>query len=182
MILTVLGYLLIAIGVVTLAIALYIRKLGDADFYFDLARRTQLLLTEETSDSMKFEFRLPFRNRGAQQGTLMDVIARPWLPSEQYDAAEIRTQVTIASALRDDGYWEAALFPMDKIDHDVAVIRMQFIAKKGGIRGAMGEITDVPVNVIYQVVGRGEWYLAKVMLTLTSEEFAAAIHAGVVTR
>ena len=178
MILTGLGYFLIAIGLFVLIVALYIRKLGDADFYFDVPHRTRLVLTDETQDAMRFEFRLPFRNRGSQQGTLMDVIARPWMPEEQFSAAAILPQVTIASAPRDDGYWEAALFPMDKIDNDVAVIRLTFHAKQGGIRSAMDEMVDLPVNIIYQVVARSDWYMSKVMVTLPAAEFKAAIDAG----
>ena len=179
MILTGLGYFLIAVGVIVLIVALYIRRLGDADFNFDTDQRTRLILTDEAPDAMRFEFRVPFRNRGSQQGTLMDVIARPWMPEEQFSAATILPQVTIASAPREDGYWEAALFPMDKIDNDVAVIRLTFHAKQGGIRRAMSEMVDLPVNIIYQVVARSDWYMSKVIVTLPAEEFFSAIDAGV---
>ena len=99
-----LGYFLAFLGFVMLAVALFIWKQGDADFHFDVEKRSKLVLDSATADSMTFSFRLPFRNRGSQQGTMMDVFARPWLPCEQYSAAELTTKVTAASRPRDDGY------------------------------------------------------------------------------
>ena len=170
-----LGYFLAFLGLVMLAVALFIWKQGDADFFFDVAKRAKLVLDSETADSMTFSFRLPFRNRGSQQGTLMDVFARPWLPCEQYSAAELTTKVTAASNPRDDGYWEAALFPNDKIDNDVAIVSLQFNARGKAIRPAMALMVDLPLNIVYQVIGRTDWYMAKVLLELPLEEFQQAI-------
>lgn len=176
--LVILGYFLAFLGLVMLAVGLYIWKQGDADFDFDVANRSKLAFESETGDSMVFSFRLPFRNRGSQQGTMMDVFARPWLPCEQFSAAELTTKVTAASSPRDDGYWESALFPMDKVDNDVAIISLRFDAHGGDIRQAMEEMVDLPLNVIYQVIGRSDWYMAKVMLELPIEEFQIAIQSA----
>lgn len=173
--LVILGYGLAFMGLVILAVALFIWKQGDADFVFDVANRSKLVLESETADQMEFSFKLPFRNRGSQQGTLMDVLARPWLPCEQFSAAELTTRVTAVSCPRNDGYWESALFPMDKIDNDVALITLRFDARGGDIRQAMEKMVDLPLNVIYQVVGRSDWYLTKVMVDLPIEEFQSAI-------
>ena len=81
------GYFLAFLGLVFLALALYIWKQGDADFIFDTSRRSQLVLEQETADKMVFSFNVPFRNRGSQQGTLMDVFVRPWIPKEQFENA-----------------------------------------------------------------------------------------------
>lgn len=169
------GYALAALGLIVVAVALFVWKQGDADFYFDVAKRSQLVLEKETFDSMAFSFRLPFRNRGSQQGTLMDVFARPWLPEEQFSAAELTTRVTMASCPREDDYWEAALFPMDKIDNDVAIVKLRFECRGKDIHQAMEQMVDLQLNIIYQIVGRSDWYLAKTMLEVTREEFAAAM-------
>ena len=176
--LVILGYFLAFIGLVMLGVALFVWKQGDADFYFDVAKRSELVLEKETADLMVFSFRLPFRNRGSQQGTLMDVFARPWLPREQFSAAELTTKVTAVSNPRDDGYWESALFPMDKIDNDVALITLRFESHGGDIRRAMAQMVDLPLNIVYQVVGRSDWYLSKVMVELPLEEFQAAIQSA----
>ena len=176
--LVILGYFLAFLGLVMLGVALFIWKQGDADFYFDVASRSKLVLESETADKMIFSFRLPFRNRGSQQGTLMDVFARPWLPHEQFSAAELTTKVTAASSPRNDGYWESALFPMDKIDHDDAIITLCFDAHGGDIRSAMEQMVDLPLNVVYQVIGRANWYMAKVLLELPLDEFQIAIQSA----
>ena len=169
------GYFLAFLGLVFLALALYIWKRGDADFIFDTSRRSQLVLEQETADKMVFSFNVPFRNRGSQQGTLMDVFVRPWIPKEQFSAAELTTKVTVASCPRSDGYWEATLFPNEKLENDVAVITLRFDAVDGDIRQAMAQIVDLPLNIVYQVVARAEWYLSKTMLELPMEEFHAAM-------
>ena len=176
--LTILGYFLACIGLVLLAVALFIWKQGDADFNFDVPNRTKLTLESETADQMVFSFRLPFRNRGSQQGTLMDVFARPWLPCEQFSAAELTTHVTAASSPRNDGYWESALFPMDEIDRDVAIISLCFDAHGQDIRRAMDQMVDLPLNLVYQVIGRSDWYMSKVLLELPIEEFQNAIQGA----
>ena len=169
------GYFLAFLGLVFLALALYIWKQGDADFIFDTSRRSQLVLEQETADKMVFSFNVPFRNRGSQQGTLMDVFVRPWIPKEQFSAAELTTKVTVASCPRSDGYWEATLFPNEKLENDVAVITLRFDAVDGDIRQAMAQIVDLPLYIVYQVVARAEWYLSKTMLELPMEEFHAAM-------
>ena len=169
------GYFLAFLGLVFLALALYIWKQGDAEFIFDTSRRSQLVLEQETADKMVFSFNVPFRNRGSQQGTLMDVFVRPWIPKEQFSAAELTTKVTVASCPRSDGYWEATLFPNEKLENDVAVITLRFDAVDGDIRQAMAQIVDLPLNIVYQVVARAEWYLSKTMLELPMEEFHAAM-------
>jgi hypothetical protein len=172
------GYFLAFLGLLFLALALYIWKQGDADFIFDTDRRSPLVLEQETADQMVFTFSVPFRNRGSQQGTLMDVFVRPWMPKEQFSAAELTTKVTVASCPRSDGYWEATLFPNEKLENDVAVITLRFDAVDGDIRRAMAQIVDLPLNIIYQVVARAEWYLSKTMLELPMEEFHAAMQNG----
>jgi hypothetical protein len=174
-VLAILGCFLAFLGLVMLGVALFLWKQGDADFYFDVANRSKLKLESETANRVTFSFLLPFRNRGSQQGTLMDVFARPWLPCEQFSAAELTTQVTVVSAPRKDGYWESALFPMDKIDHDVALVTLRFDSGDRDIREAMAQMVDLPLNIIYQVVGRSDWYLAKVMVDVMIEEFQDAI-------
>ena len=169
------GIFLALLGLLALGLAVFIWRQGDADFVFEVEKRTPLVLEQETADRMVFSFCLPYRNRGSQQGTLMDVFARPWLPAEQFSAAEITTKVSMASDPRDDGYWEAVLFPNEKVSYDMAVVKLRFDAKDGDIRQAMAKMVDLPLNIIYQVVARAEWYLTKTMLEIPMEEFRAAI-------
>ena len=173
-----LGYFLAFCGLILLAVALFIWKQGDADFYFDVSKRSKLVLDSLTADAATFSFSLPFRNRGSQQGTLVDVFARPWLPYEQYSAAELTTKVTAASNPRDDGYWEAALFPTDELERDIALVFLRFDARGGDIREAMAQMVDLPLNIVYQVIGRTDWYMAKVLMEVPLEEFQQAMQTA----
>ena len=39
----------------------------------------------------------------------------------------------------------------------------------------MDQMVDLPLNIVYQVIGRSDWYMAKVLLELPIEEFQRAI-------
>jgi hypothetical protein len=39
----------------------------------------------------------------------------------------------------------------------------------------MAQMVDLPLNIVYQVIGRTDWYMAKVLLELPLEEFQQAI-------
>ena len=173
-----LGYIIAFIGALAVMLALFVWRQGDADFVFDVANRSALTLESETPESVVLTFSIPFINRGSQQGTLVDVFARPWLPCEQFSAAELSTKVTIASNPRNDGYWEAALFPMDKVDRDVAIISLRFYTPECNIRQAVMQVPDIPLNIVYQIVSRGDWYLSKTLLTIPIEEITSAMHQG----
>ena len=67
------------------------------------------------------------------------------------------------------------MFPMDKMDNDVAIVRLRFDSKNSDIRQAMKQMVDLQLNIIYQIVARSDWYLEKTMLTVPAEEFAAAL-------
>ena len=64
---------------------------------------------------------------------------------------------------------------MDKIDRDVAIVSLCFDAQGADIRRAMDQMVDLPLKVVYQVIGRSDWYMAKVLLELPIEEFQKAI-------
>jgi hypothetical protein len=64
---------------------------------------------------------------------------------------------------------------MDKVDHDVALVKLRFDCRGKDIRQAMEQMVDLQLNIIYQIIGRSDWYLAKTMLEVPREEFAAAI-------
>ena len=168
----ILGFLLLIAGLAVLGLAMVFRVKGDADFLFQVNDRSPLELEESDRQSAVILLRVPFRNIGAQQGTLMDVIVRPLLACEQFSAAELtNAKVTLASKPRTDGYWEAALFPDDKLDSDVLIVRLKFTALQGDIRLAMAGMVDLPVGLYYQVVARDIWYTSKTSFVIREEEF-----------
>ena len=67
------------------------------------------------------------------------------------------------------------MFPDEKIDNDVAIVSLHFNAQGKDIRQAMAQMVDLPLNIVYQVIGRTDWYMAKVLLELPLEEFQQAI-------
>ena len=39
----------------------------------------------------------------------------------------------------------------------------------------MAQMVDLTLNIVYQVIGRSDWYMAKVLLELPLEEFRQAM-------
>ena len=87
---------------------------GGGILFLKSSHRSALVpWSRKHQESVVLTFQHTFRkNRGSQQGTLVDVFARPWLPCEQFSAAELDDESDHCfKAARNDGYWEAALFP-----------------------------------------------------------------------
>ncbi len=69
-----------------------------------------------------------------------------------------------------DGYWEALIVP--RKTGQTAIVTVKFTATAGDIRSALAGMVDMPVDIVYQVVARGRWYLTKNRLLVTAAEVA----------
>ncbi len=78
--------LIVGLGLV---VWLYITVQGDAEFEFLVDQRTNFSLTALTDDTATFTCKVPFINKGPQDGTIMDAFTRHLLPREQFDAVAV---------------------------------------------------------------------------------------------
>ena len=167
---------LVAVGVVLLAaLALKIFFVwGNTNLAARVEKRTLFSVTEEAADRVTLAATFPFENSGAQCATIVDCVARPQLPYEQYDGIEVWGKIERADTPREDDYFEATLVDSQEVVPVRIVVRLT--ARHGmDIRTALTHMVDLPIDIIYTQLGRRPWVLRKVRTVLTAEEIAAAV-------
>ncbi len=160
--------LLLLVILVVAAVWLYIAQQGDADFDFLVDQRTPWVVEEIRDNSVTLSVKIPFINRGSQDGTIMDAFTRHLLPFEQYNAVDVYSRLTNEELFRTDGYWEAVIIPKHTGGTVLATLRLT--AKSGSIEQALADMVDMSVDIIYQVVARSPWYIAKKRLIFNADE------------
>jgi hypothetical protein len=171
--------LFFVVAAVALAIAvwLFIARQGDAEFEFLVDQRTDFKLEEMSGNRAVFSCVVPFVNKGTQDGTIMDCFTRHLLPQEQFDAVEVSSRLELETRRRSDGYFEALIVP--KTDGNAVIVTVTFTAKQGDIRQALAGMVDMPVEIYFQVVARGKWYVDKQRVVMMADEVAAALKPAV---
>jgi len=169
-----LAFLFIVVGIVLVVLWLYIVRQGDAEFDFLVDQRTEFALNELTKDKAVFSCVVPFLNKGTQDGTIMDCYPRHLMPFEYYKGCHIQSRLTLESNRRDDGYWEALI--VFKTTGDAVVLTLTFTDGNGDIKQALAGIPDMPIDLVYQVVARSDWYISKKRLVMSAAEIQAALH------
>lgn len=164
--------LIAAAVLLVLFVWLYVARQGDAGFEFLVDHRTDFVLTEMTDDSATFTCKVPLVNKGTQDGTIMDAYTRHLLPYEQYDGVEVYSRLELETAPRTDGYFEALIVP--KTTGQAVVITVKLTARQGDIQKALKAMVDMPIDIVYQIVARGEWYITKNRLLMKASEIQAA--------
>jgi hypothetical protein len=170
------AFLLIIIAVLAIITWLYVARQGDVEIEFLVDQRTDFTLDEVTKDTAVFSCNVPFVNKGTQDGTIMDCYPRHLLPQEQYDGVEVISRLELETLPRKDGYFEAFIVP--KTTGNAVIVTLQFTAKQGDIKQAMVEMVDMSVDIVYQVVGRGEWYITKQRMVVAADELVKALSPG----
>ncbi|MGI6091539.1 MAG: hypothetical protein GX348_10145 [Veillonellaceae bacterium] len=164
--------LIVLVVVVVLSVWIYIVRQGDAEFEFLVDQRTEFTLVDMTENTATFSCKVPFVNKGTQDGTIMDAYTRHLLPYEQYDGVEVNSRLELETAPRTDGYFEALIVP--KTTGQAVIVTVKLTAKNGNIREALGQMVDMPIDIVYQIVARSEWYITKNRLVMKSQEIAKA--------
>lgn len=164
--------LLILVVLVALAVGLYIKSKGDCRFAFLVDQRTPFELKEMQDNYAIFSCQVPFVNNGTQDGTLIDVHLRTLLPHEYYDKVDVDGRLHNAGDPRNDHYWEAVIIPYGA--GGSAVINIKLTAVDGDIRAALAAMVDMPMYIVFEVVGRRPIDLYKTYMVLTQEETRAA--------
>ena len=135
---------------------------GDCSLRMLKGKMTPLKVEDMDRESVVLSFTIPIVNTGRQIGTIMDAFVRTYLPFEQYDKA------------RDDGYWQAFIMEIRK--PKVFLIKLAIKGKSGNILRDLENFPDMPMDIIYQVVARSDYYYAKTRVTLTSEDLRTALY------
>ena len=154
------------------AVWLYIVRQGDAEFEFLVNQRTDFSLVELTDSKATFSCKVSFVNKGTQDGTIMDAYTRHLLPYEQCDAVEVSSRLELEAAPRTDGYFEALIVP--KTTGETVNVTVILTAKNGTITEALKQMVDMPIDIVYQIVARGEWYISKNRMVMRAKEIAQA--------
>ncbi len=166
-------FLLLAVAVAAVALWLFIARQGDAELEFIVDQRTDFKLEELNGNRAVLSCVVPFVNKGTQDGTIMDCFPRHLLPQEQYDAVEVSSRLELETRRRGDGYFEALIVP--KTTGNAVIVTVVFTAKQGDIRQALAGMVDMPVEIYFQIVARGEWYVTKQRIVMAADEVAAAL-------
>jgi len=98
------------------------------------------------------------------------------LPGEQYDGVEVASHLHLETAVRDDAYWEAVIF--FKGTGDAVIVTVSLTAKGGDIHEALRDMVDMPLDIMYQVVARSDWYIHKTRLVVPAKELQQALATG----
>jgi hypothetical protein len=169
----VLKVLLILVILGVLSVWLYIKSKGDCRFEFLVAERTAFVPVETRENYVVFSCQVPFVNSGAQDGTLIDVHLRTLLPKEYYDKVDVDGRMHNASDPRGDHYWESVIIPYGT--GGTAVLNIKLTATSGDIRADLAEMVDMPMYIVYEVVGRRPIVVYKAYLVMTQEETRAVL-------
>ena len=170
-------FFVVAAVVLAVAVWLFIARQGDAEFEFLVDQRTDFKLEEMSGNRAVFSCIVPFVNKGTQDGTIMDCFTRHLLPQEQFDAVEVSSRLELETRRRSDGYFEALIVP--RTDGNAVIVTVDFTAKQGDIRQALAGMVDMPVEIYFQVVARGNWYIDKQRVVMMAGEVAAALKPAV---
>jgi hypothetical protein len=167
--------------IVAVAVWLFIAKQGDAEFEFLVGQRTGFMLVEKTEKTATFSCKVPFINKGSQDGTIMDAYPRHLLPYEQFDGVEVNSRMELTTAPRTDNYFEAVIIPKGTGGTVIVTVTLTAKAKAGTIKDALQNLyelsVDMPIDIVYQIVARTPWYIHKARMIMTCDEIMKAMQA-----
>nr|WP_252894088.1 hypothetical protein [Veillonella denticariosi] len=104
----------------------------------------------------------------------MDLFPRHLLPEEQFDAVKVESwTMDMSRPPRNDGYFESVIIEPRKGGTIRLYVTLK--AKNGNIRDALIGFPYMNIDIVYQVVGREDWHIAKDRVRLTPEELEAAL-------
>lgn len=163
----ILGFSLFLAGVTIL----FFKWEGDAIIDVKVDERTPFKVDEMTKDSVTFSTKVEFANTGTQCGTIMDCYVRTLLPYEQFDGVKAEGKAEWEKAPREDDYFEAVLIP--KKENIQVLVKVKLTARKTeDIKEALVHMVDMPLDLVYQHVGRHPWKISKERIVLTADEIA----------
>lgn len=160
---------------VYIAHAFYAMWQGDEHIVFSVHRKSPFQLEAISFDQMTLVARVPYKNVGKQNGTIMDAFVRTYLPQEQFDSISVHAYLTDEENPRTDGYWKAKIIEKGMGGH--VILRLVLSAKNGNLRNDIEGFPHMNLDIVAQLVGRTDWYMTKSRLVLTPEDVQRALEA-----
>lgn len=161
-----------------LVVWFYLYKVvGNAKIVVRADERTPLVLEKLTESSALLSCEVEFANEGKQCATIMDCYTRHLLPYEQYSGVQLFSKAELVGAPREDDYFEAVL--IQRGESIKVAVKIGLVDRTNrGIRAALAEMVDFPVDLVYQSVTRDPWRIDKVRLDVTAQEIARLVEAA----
>lgn len=152
---------------------LFCRIQGDEKVIVLVNRRSPFKVEDISFNQLTLVADIPFKNVGRQNGTIMDFYPRHLLPEEQFDSVHVESWLTDAREERHDGYWKSVIIIPGK--GGMLRLRVILTGKSGNIRTDAKDFPDMSIDLVYQMVGRTDWYITKARIVLTQEEVLRAL-------
>lgn len=147
---------------------------GDCRFRMVKSRMTPFKVVAMDMNSVTLSYTIPIKNTGCQLGTIIDAFVRTYLPFEQYDNARVSAHLTDKDLPRDDDYWQAYI--VEPGTTKTFLISLVITGKHGNILRDLDGFPDMPMDIMYQIVGRSDYYYAKTRIILTRDELQSAVY------
>ncbi len=147
---------------------------GDAAFRMEKTKRSKLQVDSMGMKEVNLSFSVPLKNVGKQLGTIMDAFPRVYLPFEQYDEAVVSARLTDFDTPRPDDYWQAYIVEPGKAKR--FLVHLTIEGKSGNILRDMETFPELPIDIIYQIVARSDYYYAKTRIVISKEEIQNALY------
>lgn len=171
-------YIAVAAGVIILVafavMCLYALYRKTDDTVIRVEERTPLVLESETEREAVFATQFIMENRTIEDAAILDVIARPYLPQEQFPGAVVFGNMENSERRRKDNYFEA--YVLKGHQKWSLILTLRFVA--GGeipIREVLREPVDMDVAIYYNGVSRKDLYIKKEFLTISAQEIKNAL-------
>jgi len=168
-------YLLIGLCILGfLVMVIYAKMMPTDNSTIVVAEKTALKLESLTEREAIFSLQMPLRNTGEQDSAITDVLARPYLPQEQFPDAVCYAHVETTDRRRNDNYFEALILPAHT--ERMLVVTLHYVAQTGkSMRSIMENMVDMDVAVYYDGVGRKACYTKKNFFTVQAIEIKALV-------
>ena len=173
----IIAVIIIGMLIAALATYLYILNQGNCNIQFFGNSRSEFKIDELTQDSIIFSTLIRYENNGGQNGTIVDLFPRHLLPQEQFDAVKVESWLFNTETERHDGYWEAII--VKKGQDGTITLNVKLTAKNGDIINTLENMVDMPIHLVYQVVGRSWFKIYKERIIMYKDEVKQAIKTSI---
>lgn len=166
--------ILAVVSAIALLVCVFLVRVGNAELEVRTDSRSPFALDALTERSAAFSTKIEFANVGKQCGTVMDCYVRHLLPYEQFDGVAVSSKAELESAPREDDYFEATIIQRGESAYVLVKVTLE-ARGDGDIKEALTRMVDMPIDVVYQFVGRDPWRIDKRRIELKAAEVAALV-------
>ena len=164
MVFSILGILVGLCILGALVIIVYAALKPSDDTSIAVEERRPLKLESISAEEAVFSTQMPLRNEGAEDAAILDILARPYLPEEQFPDAVCYGHVETTDRRRNDNYFEALI--LKKHTERTLVVTLRFIARNGkNIKDVLEHMVDMDTCIYCSGLARKDMYVKKFFFT-----------------